>query len=475
MKITETLEDDGLKTCYVVTKYCEGGSLAEKIKEKRSGESEALSWIVEICIALKTIHQQNLLHKNLRPENILFTEFGKVCLGGFWKPENSDTNAAISGVHYLPPEVFEEAPYDAKSEIWSLGCILYQLCTQQVPFSAKTTSSLITKISSDPAPSLDEGYSEEFRELYNDMLNKDPALRPTAEEILTRPIILRSLQEKSQTTVRYLQTQLDKLKEVADTLESYHTRTTIGSLTGGVVGAAGGITTIVGLILAPFTFGASLIVTGVGIGVGVAGGVAAGASNITNMVSESSNRKAFQSIIKEFDEKVNAVDFWLQEVGFSLESLRDRSPPAPPGEMEGSFRGERGGKTATELSRGICTITAVTVQGVRVAKIGEIAAKVSRAVRVTEVATSTLSAIFLAFDLVCIALDAREVHRIRQAKGGGETTSEILKFVQTIRKSAVELQGVLDELKDTISELAVAEVAADLGNLRCHGEPLVSE
>ncbi|CDQ68457.1 unnamed protein product [Oncorhynchus mykiss] len=108
-------------------------------------------------------------------------------------------------------------------------------------------------------------------------------------------------------TVEELQTTLDKLRTLADGLESMHKGTTIGSLRGGVIGAAGGITSIVGLILAPFTLGTSLIVTGVGIGVAVAGGATAGVSNITNMVNQSTDRRAIKNIIKEFQEKMNSV------------------------------------------------------------------------------------------------------------------------------------------------------------------------
>lgn len=95
-----------------------------------------------------------------------------------------------------------------------------------------------------------------------------------------------------------LQITLYKLRTLADGLESMHKGTTIGSLTGGVIGAAGGITSIVSLILAPFTLGASLIVTGVGIGVAVAGGATAGVSNITNMVNQSTDCLAIKNIIR---------------------------------------------------------------------------------------------------------------------------------------------------------------------------------
>uniref|UniRef100_A0A3Q3IN20 Uncharacterized protein n=1 Tax=Monopterus albus TaxID=43700 RepID=A0A3Q3IN20_MONAL len=133
--------------------------------------------------------------------------------------------------------------------------------------------------------------------------------------------------QQSKTTVEELQDKLKKLRTLADGMERVHQGTIIGSLTGGVIGAVGGVTSIAGLILAPFTFGASLIVTGAGVGVSTLGGVtavAAGASNITNMVNQSSDRKAVRSIIKEFEEKINAVVTWLQEICKSVQTIRDR-------------------------------------------------------------------------------------------------------------------------------------------------------
>ncbi|CAJ1063114.1 calcium/calmodulin-dependent protein kinase type 1D-like [Xyrichtys novacula] len=463
--ICYTLQDksDQLTTFYVVTKYCEGGNLANKIRRKSNEESEALDWIAEICVALKVIHEKNILHENVIPQNIFFTEFGKLCLGGFWKAKESSKDA--QDIRYLAPEVFRNRNYDEKSEIWSLGCILYELCTQKQAFSATTTANLVSKILCGPTPCLDdEKYSSQFHKLLSDMLNKDPASRPTAGDILGRAIILKSLLKKSKTTVEFLQTQLAKLEEVAGSLEQVHKGTTIASLTGGVIGAAGGITTIVGLILAPFTLGASLIVTGIGVGVGAVGGVTAGASNVTNMVNQSSNRQAVKNILKEFDEKINAVNIWLTEICQRLEILRERLSSQPPSEDSSSNMGQQADSSnmgqqaggAARLGKGLGT-AAELARHLSVANMGRIAAQASRSVRVAEAATGVLSGLFLAFDVVFIAMDAREIHRIRQTQADGETSSEILKFVQSVRKAAKELQEILDGFMDTVSEVKFLE------------------
>ncbi|XP_029917975.1 serine/threonine-protein kinase PLK4-like [Myripristis murdjan] len=459
-------------------------------------------------MALKYIHDKQLLHKDLKPESVFLTEFGTVCLGGFGRvgenstsPSATNSNSSDKGaVSYLAPETLTDGDYNSKSDIWSVGCILYELCTLTLAFSAETTIKLIPKILCGSYPSLPECYSPELRVLLSDIFSKDPKLRPTASEILGRPFIIHFLSAKSKETVKELQTNLDKLRTVADGLERVHQGTTIGSLTGGVIGAAGGITSIVGLILTPFTLGASLVVTGVGIGVAAAGGLTAGVSNITNMVNQSSDRKTIRRIIQEFQEKIEAVVMWVQEISEGLELLRRNCDSA---DSEGSIVSqEMLARLGLRAGRGLAGV-AELVRLIQVMNIGKVAAQTARAVRVAEVAGGVLAGLFVAADVFFIAMDAKEIHSIRQAKAAeaaiatdracSETVpenyttvsesrsdraalvpntekstteqkaqstaeadtikSEIMKFVQSIRQTAEKLQQVLKDLDSIIPDI----------------------
>ncbi|XP_071764569.2 uncharacterized protein LOC139918927 [Centroberyx gerrardi] len=470
-------------TYYIVMDYCQGGSLAEKIKEKRESggefeECQILNWLIQICMAMKYIHDKGLLHKDLMPKTVFLTEFGTVHLGGFGKINEND--------------------------IWTVGCILHELCTLKLAFS-DDIAKLIPKILRGPYPSLPECYSLELCELLSDIFRKYHDLRPSASEILGRPFVISFLSKKSKETVEELHTNLDKLRAVADGLERVHQGTTIGSLTGGVIGAMGGITSIVGLILAPFTLGASLVVTGVGIGVAATGGATAGASNITNMVNQSSDRKAIRSIIKEFDEKINAVVMWLQVINNGLENIRRRCDSADKADSLDLERSNCSQENLVRLGiragRGVGGI-AELVRLVQVMNIGRVAAQTARAVRVAEVATGVLSGLFVAADIFFIAMDAKEIHHIRQAKAAvvkDKTCSEvvtaadtralvpisdrsalvpstskatsnpqadpirsdIMRFVRSIRETAENLQQVLDDLKVIISVIPILEDERD--------------
>lgn len=237
---------------------------------------------------------------------------------------------------------------------------------------------------------------------------------------------------------------------MADNLESVHQGATTGSLTGGVIGAVGGITSIVGIALAPFTLGTSLVVTAIGAGVGVAGGVTAGVSNITNIVNQSSDRKAVQSIIKEFNEKINAVALWLQEISNSLQIISRCCSSDMPNDEDSSLNARFGTKVGKSISE--------LLQLLRVVSIGRIAAQASRAVCVAAAATSVLSALFVAADIFFIAMDAKEIRNMRQT----EARSEIMKFVQSVRDASKELQQVLDEFKNIISIIPSLEDEREL-------------
>lgn len=104
-----------------------------------------------------------------------------------------------------------------------------------------------------------------------------------------------------------LQQRILELMSVADSADVFHKKTVKASVGGGVASVAGSITTITGLILAPFTAGASLIVTAVGIGVATAGGVASASANITDTVHSKTDRKKVEKIIQDYEDQMKDI------------------------------------------------------------------------------------------------------------------------------------------------------------------------
>ena len=140
------------------------------------------------------MHGHNILHRDLKTLNIFLTKENKVKIGdlGVAKILESLENFATSKVgtpYYLSPEVCEDRPYNNKSDIWSLGCILYELCALKHPFEAKTQAALLLKIIRGKYESLPRVYSRQLGEIVHSCLMKDFKKRPSISTILQLEIV----------------------------------------------------------------------------------------------------------------------------------------------------------------------------------------------------------------------------------------------------------------------------------------------
>lgn len=89
--------------------------------------------------------------------------------------------------YYLSPEVCEDRPYNNKSDIWSLGCVLYELCTLKHPFEAKNQAELLLKIIKGKYETIPKKYSKDLADIVHSCLMKDYNKRPSIEEIILFP------------------------------------------------------------------------------------------------------------------------------------------------------------------------------------------------------------------------------------------------------------------------------------------------
>ena len=129
----------GDSLCVVMT-YCEGGDLAATIKrrakkEDNFTEAEVLDWFVQLVMALHHVHSKKILHRELKTQNIFITK-NLVKLGGFgiakvMEGSMSAASTVIGTPYYMSPEVCQNQPYSYKSDVWALGCILYEMCALQ--------------------------------------------------------------------------------------------------------------------------------------------------------------------------------------------------------------------------------------------------------------------------------------------------------------------------------------------------------
>ncbi|XP_073701281.1 serine/threonine-protein kinase Nek5-like [Garra rufa] len=183
---------------YILMEYCDAGDLMNRIRMQRGKpftEQQIMDWFVQICLGLKHIHDRKILHRDIKAQNIFLTQGGlKVKLGDFGiaRMLNSTMELARTCVgtpYYLSPEICENRPYNNKTDIWSLGCVLYELCTLRHPFEGSNLKQLVLRICRGRYSPVSQRYSSEVRLLLQQLFKVSPRDRPSANSLLKRPML----------------------------------------------------------------------------------------------------------------------------------------------------------------------------------------------------------------------------------------------------------------------------------------------
>ncbi|KAF1443639.1 Serine/threonine-protein kinase Nek5, partial [Pygoscelis papua] len=197
---------------YIVMEYCDGGDLMKRINMQHGvlfNEDQILSWFVQISLGLKHIHDMKILHRDVKAQNIFLSNNGKVAkLGDFGiaRQLNSTMEFAHTCVgtpYYLSPEMCENRPYNNKTDIWSLGCVLYELCALKHPviltvlfllfslikFEGNSLHQLVLKICRGHFHPVSPNYSYDLRILISQLFKISPRDRPSINSILRKPFL----------------------------------------------------------------------------------------------------------------------------------------------------------------------------------------------------------------------------------------------------------------------------------------------
>ena len=172
---------------YILMEYCDGHDLRtfiNKYKEKNEFIEENIIYdiIKQICFALKEIHDKNITHRDLKPENIFMNNNNQIKIGDFGvsKQLNSfktliSTKHGAGTVFYNSPEVIKNGKYNKKTDIWSFGCIIYELFNLSIYFLDKY----------DEVKTIDkEIYNIKWQELINLLLQVDVDKRPDINQVI---------------------------------------------------------------------------------------------------------------------------------------------------------------------------------------------------------------------------------------------------------------------------------------------------
>ena len=186
-------------TLNIVTEYADGGDLSLKIKKQPKKEpipeSTILDLFTQICLSIKHIHDKHIIHRVLKSQNIFLTKSGLVKLGDFGiakclQHTHQNAKTMIGTPYYLSPEIVQGKPYSFKSDIWSLGVMLYEMMALKMPFDATNLPMLSMKIMKGQFAPLSSYYTADLRELVKNLLCVEPKDRPNVKDILSKCIYI---------------------------------------------------------------------------------------------------------------------------------------------------------------------------------------------------------------------------------------------------------------------------------------------
>ncbi|XP_034256013.1 serine/threonine-protein kinase BRSK2-like [Thrips palmi] len=200
------------KQLYILIEYCPGGDLATVIKtcvRNNTYVEERFVWKVlyQLISALQTCHSwvssTVILHRDIKPANVFLDDSGNVKLGDFGLACKLDADqpgcieTMVGTPFYMSPEVLKGEMYDSKSDVWSLGCLVYELCARKPPFHAHNITELASKVSKGRYERIPHNYSDSLQKVLSSLLQVNQDQRPSIFDLICHPVILSNLPVES--------------------------------------------------------------------------------------------------------------------------------------------------------------------------------------------------------------------------------------------------------------------------------------
>lgn len=194
------LENNETELC-IVMEYCGCGDLASKVeryKRRKAYIDEDVIWryLIQCIKALSHLHEKGICHRDLKTANTFLTEDGSIKVGDMnvsKRLKKGQLQTQIGTPYYMSPEIWQNRPYDSSSDIWALGCMIYELCSLRPPFLGNSFPELKRAISTGRYTPLPRKYTEALHNVVRAMLKLNPRERPSADEMLRSPDVIRKL------------------------------------------------------------------------------------------------------------------------------------------------------------------------------------------------------------------------------------------------------------------------------------------
>ncbi len=198
----EAFFDEKDSSLGIVMEYADKGDLFQLITERKKTknyftEQEVWKIFIQLLNGLKALHDFKILHRDIKSANVFLFKGGICKLGDLnvSKVARKGLGYTQTGTpYYASPEVWQEKPYDSKSDVWSLGCVMYEMITLRPPFQAKSMEELYKKVMRGNYPRIPKKYSEDLSDAIKLMIQVEAGARPSCEELLKMPMITKRIE-----------------------------------------------------------------------------------------------------------------------------------------------------------------------------------------------------------------------------------------------------------------------------------------
>lgn len=154
--------------------------------------------VIQVVRGLQTLHDMKILHRDMKSANIFLYKDSTAKLGDLNVSKVAKKGLLYTQTgtpYYASPEVWKDQPYDLKSDVWSFGCVIYEMCALVPPFRAEDMNGLFKRVLKGQYPPIPSHYSMDMRQLIKTLLAVDAAQRPDTHQILNMPIIQKRMRK----------------------------------------------------------------------------------------------------------------------------------------------------------------------------------------------------------------------------------------------------------------------------------------
>ena len=213
----EAFWDDNTKSLNIVMEYADDGDLQTKInrlKKEKKLFNEILIWIyaIQMVEGLKALHDKKIMHRDLKSANIFLVKEKHQCKIGDMNVSKVIKEKVLltqTGTpYYASPEVWRDEPYSYKSDLWSIGCVIYELCALHPPFNGKDLDDLFVNVCKGKVKRINNIYSDDLWNVIMMLLQVDVNKRADCDEFLKCPIVSKKIQEIKNNPLTYYEGKL---------------------------------------------------------------------------------------------------------------------------------------------------------------------------------------------------------------------------------------------------------------------------